>query len=104
MKKIFMLALLFVSSNSLADQVYLDCNISLGQDQQVKVVEKNGSLYLLELTNFGSWISRPLSTQEWQKQQLQLRRDQFGETMLLSKTKTGWMFKSSSALGYADCR
>jgi hypothetical protein len=88
-------------------EVLLDCNTSIGPDQQVLVIEDNGQLFLRELTNIGGTVQRVLTSEEWSSQKLSLRAANPGEKNTLTKTADGWYIASRSAIsefGFADCR
>ncbi len=85
----------------------LDCNTSLGPDQQVTVKSDGASLTLEELTSSGSFQDRPLSISEWTSKKLKLRSDEFGTKSYLTKSGGDWVLNSSgggvSETGIADC-
>jgi hypothetical protein len=80
----------------------LDCNTSVGPDQQVTVTSDGTTLTLVELTTSGAQVSRTLDPDEWASESLQLR-DDFGDATTMSKDSGSWMVRSASSLGYADC-
>jgi len=84
----------------------LDCNTSLGPDQQVTVIGDGTKLTLRELTTSGSEVSRTLSTSEWTSHTLHLR-DDFGSTTTLTKESGDWIARSTGGgfneTGVADC-
>lgn len=81
----------------------LDCNTSLGPDQQVTVVDDGSQLHLVELTTSGAQVERDLSDSEWESQTLRLR-DDWGETSTMSKEDGDWVVRSSGGdFGIADC-
>ena len=85
----------------------LDCNTSLGPDQQVTVIGDGTKLTLRELTTSGSQVSRTLSTADWASHKLRLRNDGFGSTATLTKEAGDWMMRSTGGgfneIGLADC-
>ena len=81
----------------------LDCNTSLGPDQQVTVMDDGSQLHLVELTTSGAQVERDLSDSEWASQTLRLRAD-WGSTSTLSKEDGDWVVRSDSGdFGIADC-
>jgi hypothetical protein len=85
----------------------LDCNTSLGPDQQVTVKSDGASLTLEELTSSGSFEDRPLSLGEWTSKKLRLRSDELGTKSDLAKDGSSWVMRSAgpgiSETGVADC-
>lgn len=85
----------------------LDCNTSLGPDQQVTVKSDGTSLTLEELTASGSFEDRPLSLSEWTNKKLRLRSDELGTKSYLAKDGSDWVMRSAgtgvSETGVADC-
>jgi hypothetical protein len=90
------------------DKVYLDCNASIGPDQQFKVERRNGQLVLKELTMKGSWIERVMSDDEISKGPIVLT-EALGNTTHVWFTPHGTWIESKSADGSyretaeADC-
>lgn len=88
-------------------RIVLDCNTSLGPDQQVTVLADGSSLTLRELTTAGSQVERDLDTDEWQTGVLELRDDSFGSTATLTKEDGEWFLRSTGGgfeeFGFADC-
>lgn len=94
-------------------KVLLDCSVFLsggGPDQQVIVEQRGEDLVLRELTNHGSWESRPLSREEWESRDLKLRNETYDPADAVNRlyVEDGyWMNESKSpgwhAFGYADC-
>lgn len=84
----------------------LDCNTSLGPDQQVTVIGDGTKLTLRELTSSGSQIDRTLSMTEWTSEKLALR-DDFGAKATLTKSSGDWVMHSGgggvSETAIADC-
>ena len=80
----------------------LDCNTSVGPDQQVTVVTDGSTRTLRELTTDGAEIDRVLDPSEWESESIRLR-DDFGDETTMSKQSGSWMVMSASAFGYADC-
>lgn len=80
----------------------LDCNTSVGPDQQVTVVSDGTTYTLVELTTSGAQVQRALDPSEWESESIQLR-DDFGDSTTMSKQSGQWVVQSASALGYADC-
>lgn len=111
MKKVILLGLVltaFVSLEAQADQKILDCNTSLGPDQQVTVLmTSDGHLKLRELTTSGSMKERALSSEEFESSNLQLRDDGYGSKSRLYKKDGDWYILSEGygveEFGYADC-
>jgi hypothetical protein len=92
------------SAHALSNRL-LDCNPPGGPDQQVTVLNNNGSLVLVELTFGGSEKSRPLSLEEWQSKALnlydkntRLSMQEDGRWHLEYLVPTGWDDK-----GRSDC-
>lgn len=87
-------------------RILLDCNTSLGPDQQVTVLD-DGALTLRELTTSGAQVDRALDTSEWESGELRLRDDGFGSTATLTKEAGDWFLRSTGGgfneLGFADC-
>lgn len=87
-------------------RIVLDCNTSLGPDQQVTVLDA-GSLTLRELTTRGAQVERPLDAAEWESGELRLRDDGFGSVATLTKEDGDWFLRSTGGgfneLGLADC-
>ena len=85
----------------------LDCNTSLGPDQQVTAKSDGAQLTLEELTSSGSFEHRALSVSEWTSKKLRLRSDEFGTKSYLSKDGSDWVLHSSGAgvseTAIADC-
>jgi|GEM_PF-6687837 len=85
----------------------LDCNTSLGPDQQVTVKSDGTSLTLEELTSSGSFEARALSVSEWTSKKLRLRSDELGTKSFLTKSGGEWVLNSNgggvSETGIADC-
>jgi len=88
-------------------EVLLDCNTSIGPDQQVIVYQDGGQLVLKELTSTGVTLQRALSGAEWSSQKLNLVGHP-GEKNTLEKTSDGWAVSAKSPayneFGFADCR
>lgn len=108
MKALVLSALLLTTTTSaFAAEKLLDCNISLGIDQQVTVLQNDNSLVLRELTNTGRRLERELSAAEWQGQVIQLRNGLFGDKNTLSFRDGEWIFESVGAgahsVAVADC-
>ena len=80
----------------------LDCNTSVGPDQQVTVVSDGSTLTLRELTTDGAEVDRTLSASDWESESFQLR-DDLGDPTTMSKQSGYWVVQSASAFGYADC-
>ena len=80
----------------------LDCNTSVGPDQQVTVTTDGSSYTLVELTTSGSEVDRTLDASEWAAESFMLR-DDFGSTTTFSKMDGQWVVQSDSSYGYADC-
>lgn len=80
----------------------LDCDTSVGPDQQVTVVTDGSTLTLRELTTDGAEDDRTLSPSEWESESIQLR-DDFGDQTTFSKQSGSWVVQSASVFGYADC-
>lgn len=87
-------------------QILLDCNTSLGPDQQVTVLD-DGELTLRELTTSGSQVERALDLAEWESGVLRLRDDGFGSVATLTKDNGDWFLSSTGGgfneFGFADC-
>jgi hypothetical protein len=85
----------------------LDCNTSLGPDQQVTVIGDGETLTLRELTDTGATVTRTLGLSEWTSEKLRLRDDGFGSTSTLTKDGADWMLRSTGSgvdeTGVADC-
>ena len=96
-----------VSGHVMAGERILDCNTSLGPDQQATVIQSSEGLLLEELTTSGSFVRRPLTSVEWQSKKIRLRDDGFGSVTYLYKTNDGWYVDSKgsgvSEFGVADC-
>jgi len=86
--------------------ILLDCNTSLGPDQQVTVIGDGTKLTLRELTSSGSQVDRSLTKTEWASHKLKLRQE-FGENNTLSKESGSWVMRALSdgfnEIGNADC-
>lgn len=86
--------------------ILLDCNTSLGPDQQVTVIE-DGELKLRELTTSGAQVERLLDQAEWESGSLRLRDDGFGSVATLTKEDGDWFLSSTGGgfneFGFADC-
>jgi hypothetical protein len=80
----------------------LDCNTSVGPDQQVTVISDGSTYTLRELTTSGAEADRTLDPSEWESESIQLR-DDFGDPTTMSKQGGSWVVRSASSLGYADC-
>ena len=101
---VFLFIIFFANAwASASEKTLLACNLPTGPDQEFRVIETTDSLVLRELTDYGSWLSRPLSQQEWQAKSFELRADEFGDKMRVSFDADGWIFKSKTSMGYADC-
>jgi hypothetical protein len=85
--------------------ILLDCNTSLGPDQQVTVIGDGTKLTLRELTTSGSQVDRTLALGEWTNHKINLRDD--GSTNTLTKESGDWIARSSGGgfneVGAADC-
>lgn len=86
--------------------ILLDCNTSLGPDQQVTVLDDGDRMILRELTTSGSQVERDLPADEWDARSLRLRED-WGATSTLSKEDGDWILRSIGGgvneFGFADC-
>lgn len=95
-------ASILVSLQANANTRILDCNTPAGPNQQVTVVmTKEGKLKLQELTTSGSWIERPLSSEEFESSELRLRDDGYGSISTLYKEEGKW-FVYSEGSGVTD--
>ena len=87
--------------------ILLDCNTSLGPDQQVTVIGDGTKLTLRELTTSGSQEDKALTVAAWSAGKLTLRSDEFGTRSTLTKEAGGWVMRSSGGgvneIGDADC-
>jgi hypothetical protein len=87
--------------------ILLDCNTSLGPDQQVTVIGDGTKLTLRELTTSGSQEDKALTVAAWSAGKLTLRSDEFGTKSTLTKEDGGWVMRSSGGgvneIGDADC-
>lgn len=93
MKKLILSLVLFVAAqNAQAGERLLDCTISIGNHQQITVVEDKGSLELQELDNNGSMHRRALSQKEFESGKLNLFKDEFGGKNTLTKKDSGWVY------------
>jgi len=85
----------------------LDCNTSVGPDQQVTVIGNGTTLTLRELTTSGSQQDRNLSVAEWSSKKLSLRSDGFGSKSVLAKSGGTWSLSSTGGgineFADADC-
>jgi hypothetical protein len=87
--------------------ILLDCNTSLGPDQQVTVLDTGDGLVLRELTTSGAQVDRPLSSSEWKSEMLLLRDEGFDSLSTMTKDGDAWAVHATGGgvneLGYADC-
>jgi hypothetical protein len=97
------------AASTSGSKVLVDCNVFLsggGPDQQVTIVKTADGLILKELDANGSMKQRPLSDEEYQSGKITLTNlpDDFpNDVATFYKSGHSWMYKSSSALGDADC-
>jgi hypothetical protein len=86
--------------------ILLDCNTSLGPDQQVTVIGDGTKLTLRELTTSGSQVDRTLALAEWTNHKINLR-DDLGSMTTLTKESGDWIARSTGGgfneVGVADC-
>lgn len=86
-------------------QVLLDCNLSFGPDQAVRVLKTDSGLVLEELTNKGSFVRRELSVEEFQSNELRLRIESPFDSGTLTLEEGGnWFYDLGGSKGYASCR
>lgn len=104
----FVISLLMSASLSFAaasEKVLLNCNTSIGPDQQFTVVETANGLILRELTLSGSTKERAMAREEWKSGEIRLT-DKNGVTKVWS-TPHGWWVESRSGdfteTAPADC-
>ena len=101
------LALILTASSAFAARpnVLLECNLSFGPNQAVRVLETENGLVLEELTNKGSIQRRALTAEEYKSNQLQLRIESPFEKGTLTLEQNGnWFYDLGGAKGYANCR
>lgn len=102
------LTLLLANSSAYAgtqSQVLLDCNLSFGPNQAVRVLSTPQGLVLEELTSTGSFQRRALSAQEFQSNQLRLRIESPFDSGTLTLEEDGaWFYDLGGAKGYASCK
>lgn len=101
--------ILTMSLMAAAKQKVLDCNISLGNHQQIMVEENGGELTLMELDSEGILHKRALSQKEFNSGKLQLFTDDFGGKNTFTKLANGeWSYfyklDSLEIRAIGDCR
>lgn len=87
-----------------ASKIVLDCHIDFGPDQQVTVRQTSKGLILEELTNGGSYVTRPLSTAEFKSGVINLRIESSIDSGTLTLQNGEWIYDLGGAYGTASCR
>lgn len=93
-----------MAAQAQSTKVLLDCNISFGPNQAVRVLETETGLVLEELTNTGSFQRRALLQEEWASKKLGLRIESlFDKGSMTLQTDGNWYYTFGGSYGYASC-